>query len=305
MTNWIALAVVLVALAVVVSIGRADVVSNVVPVLEIPVDSEVADMLKKRPNTKLPKNKTQNKAAEKRNMRKTTDMAMLLNDVSSLTIQTVKSKGRAPNSAGMKARGFSFPLPVAKVNSTLCPYASWLKNATSCNPNYKYRSHDGSCNNLLNPLYGRSNTPYKRMLPPAYADTLNAPRTLTTQKKALPNARIVSLTMSPPQPLQRLEDRITQFFTIFGQFLTHDISGTSAITDADGNEKLCPCGSSDPDCALSVNWPKSDPYLNQSCMSVTRSSATFPSTDCKLGMFFRLFASISQIFSKQSFSHQE
>ena len=35
----------------------------------------------------------------------------------------------------------------------------------------KYRSQDGSCNNLQNPLsWGVSNTPFRRVLPPDYGD---------------------------------------------------------------------------------------------------------------------------------------
>lgn len=33
-----------------------------------------------------------------------------------------------------------------------------------------YRSYDGSCNNLKNPVWGMPNTPYNRMLPPNYGD---------------------------------------------------------------------------------------------------------------------------------------
>jgi len=39
-----------------------------------------------------------------------------------------------------------------------------------CNVDQKYRSLDGSCNNLADPVRGRSFTPLARYLPPDYAD---------------------------------------------------------------------------------------------------------------------------------------
>lgn len=37
-------------------------------------------------------------------------------------------------------------------------------------PKSQYRSYDGSCNNLRNPVLGTPNTPYNRLLPPKYGD---------------------------------------------------------------------------------------------------------------------------------------
>ena len=40
----------------------------------------------------------------------------------------------------------------------------------ACRPNSKFRSIDGSCNNLKSPLMGRSNTQLGRYLAPKYDD---------------------------------------------------------------------------------------------------------------------------------------
>lgn len=37
-------------------------------------------------------------------------------------------------------------------------------------PKNRYRSYDGTCNNLRNPILGTPNTPYNRLLPPKYGD---------------------------------------------------------------------------------------------------------------------------------------
>ena len=46
-----------------------------------------------------------------------------------------------------------------------CPW----EPAPTCNPNLQFRSFDGSCNNLKNPSFGRTGTPYQRILLPEYA----------------------------------------------------------------------------------------------------------------------------------------
>lgn len=46
-----------------------------------------------------------------------------------------------------------------------------LPSNIACDPKYKYRSYDGSCNNLLNPRFGQAGTIFQRLMGPAnYAD---------------------------------------------------------------------------------------------------------------------------------------
>lgn len=39
----------------------------------------------------------------------------------------------------------------------------------------RYRSLDGTCNNLQNPIWGASNTAFNRLLPPIYENGFNTP----------------------------------------------------------------------------------------------------------------------------------
>ncbi len=51
-----------------------------------------------------------------------------------------------------------------------------------CNHKDKFRSFDGSCNNLQNPKYGQSFTPVQRLLSNAYLDNVMIPRRAKGQK---------------------------------------------------------------------------------------------------------------------------
>ena len=55
------------------------------------------------------------------------------------------------------------PIPTPEAGT--CPWPTYLCHGTN-----KYRTFDGSCNNLHNPLWGRSFTPTVRFLPSQYGD---------------------------------------------------------------------------------------------------------------------------------------
>ncbi|XP_046564375.1 peroxidase skpo-1-like [Haliotis rubra] len=55
----------------------------------------------------------------------------------------------------------------SNVDDSSCP------SSVECNANDKFRSADGSCNNLANPDWGESFIPMRRFLPPQYDDSIN------------------------------------------------------------------------------------------------------------------------------------
>ena len=82
----------------------------------------------------------------------------------------------------------------AKTNNDIAKDCEWIRDKPMCNPN-KYRSLDGSCNNLKQPNYGRASTPFSRLI----EDTEYAPGTISGPRVArngsdLPSARLLSTT---------------------------------------------------------------------------------------------------------------
>lgn len=90
----------------------------------------------------------------------------------------------------------------------------------TCNPNSKYRTIDGSCNNLREPNYGKSFTPLQRILGNAYADGLTLPR-VNSRGQRLPSTRLVSTTARFNTVNE--DPNFTALLVAFGQFLDHDL----------------------------------------------------------------------------------
>jgi peroxidase len=170
---------------------------------------------------------------------------------------------------------------LAKLPYPICPYN---QNNTCDKCSVVFRTADGSCNNIKFPWWGKSGTPNKRLLPPAYDDFVNEPRVRSViPGKFLPNARKVASTIFQAQP-QTVAVSIdtTQFMTYFGQFIDHDATLTAQATYADGFRKLCPCNSYDSDCQnIAILY---DDYANndQTCMSFVRSLPSVNLFDCFL-----------------------
>lgn len=111
-----------------------------------------------------------------------------------------------------------------KAPAEFCPF----QNVQGCDPNSRYRTVDGSCNNLQNPWWGKSEIPYTRILPPAYDDGILMPRAKSATGQPLPNPREISLNLCTEVP--DVEQFYTHILPIFGQFLAHDITSVSVST---------------------------------------------------------------------------
>ena len=114
-------------------------------------------------------------------------------------------------------------IATAYSQKTSCPFTS---KQIVCDPTIKYRSFDGTCNNLKNVLYGSVNTPYQRFLQPEYADGTDMPRVRSVNAKdSLPNPRILSKTIFS-QTTEK-DNEWLSIYVHFGQFIAHDLSQNS------------------------------------------------------------------------------
>ncbi|XP_014367794.2 uncharacterized protein LOC106718259 [Papilio machaon] len=196
------------------------------------------------------------------------------------------------NSAGAESRTEAgmFPAASALRQSALldqCP----LRTVPKCPPASKrYRTHDGTCNNLSRPRWGSTMTPVQRFLQPSYSDGIQAPRRSVFGSK-LPSAREISSLVHEDQNVEN--HGITHLLMQWGQFLDHDVTSSSQSRGFNGSvPRCCKDGGRDfmpkelmhPEC-LPIAVPPSDPFYGPRgvrCLDFVRSSPA-PRDDCALG----------------------
>uniref|UniRef100_A0A7N8X7U1 Peroxidasin n=1 Tax=Mastacembelus armatus TaxID=205130 RepID=A0A7N8X7U1_9TELE len=158
----------------------------------------------------------------------------------------------------------------------------------------KYRSHDGTCNNLQHPMWGASLTAFERLLKSVYDNGFNLPRGATERLHngyRLPLPRLVSTTMIGTETITS-DDRYTHMLMQWGQFLDHDLDSTvvalsqSRFSDGQLCAQVC---TNDPPC-FPIQFPPNDPRQLRSgarCMFFVRSSPV-----CGSGMTSLLMNSV-------------
>jgi peroxidase len=159
----------------------------------------------------------------------------------------------------MTATAFDFR---ARVSSEGCGRPNQPNN---CNQNVcyhrRYRTFDGSCNNLQHPAWGASFTPYIRLLNANYEDGIG--RMIGSTPGTMPNPRDVThfLLSSGASIPSRANSLLMQF----GQFLSHDLSRNSVTNQ-------CNCGMQAPVCANMLIGVR-DPKRRQApCIPFTRAA---------------------------------
>ncbi|XP_014291722.1 peroxidase [Halyomorpha halys] len=187
--------------------------------------------------------------------------------------------------------------PVFQPDNNISPYPAQTPAASpppTCQPLYapcqhnKFRTIDGSCNNLKNPGWGTPNTRYARLLPHRYSDGIHAPPTSVTGTN-LPGARLVSIVMFPDNPVP---DPVWTLISMqWGQIITHDMSMAMGTTQTKPYAASVQCCSPDgrilipygqaPSSCFAIEIPGDDPLFHkygQMCMSFSRST-----TDADIG----------------------
>ncbi|CAG9759789.1 unnamed protein product [Ceutorhynchus assimilis] len=173
-------------------------------------------------------------------------------------------------------------LPICFTNFTDSFLIELCTNSTfECNTFHKYRSYNGTCNNLKRPVtFGVAYRPFIRAVKPDYADGISAPR-ISKNGGPLPTARAISLEVH--RPSYRDDSKFSVMLAVWGQFLDHDITATALSQKQNGSSISC-CQSQgilSPEC-FPVLIEKDDPFAqyNVTCMEFVRSA---PCPTCCLG----------------------
>ncbi|XP_052775467.1 peroxidasin homolog isoform X2 [Mya arenaria] len=169
----------------------------------------------------------------------------------------------------------------------------------------KYRTLDGTCNNLQHPSWGSANSALQRLLPPHYENGFNAPKGWTRGRLYngvhLPSPRLVSSLMMSTEVVST-DHSETHMLMQWGQFIDHDIDLTPQSVSQhifnDGRRCNETCENSFP--CFPIPVPPSDQRVHgQSCLGFHRSSAT-----CNTGttsIFFKTFAHRQQLNALTSY----
>lgn len=152
----------------------------------------------------------------------------------------------------------------------------------SCNRKQRYRTLDGLCNNLIYPCRGSVNTPFRRLLPPDYADKRSKPRESENRRQSLPNAR--SFTSEVFKDESRLSKSLAHMSMTWGQFIDHDITLSAQQTrNCPTKQQECTKGPNRGEC-FGVTVPPNDPHFTKvgvKCLHVIRSAPAGPTKcDC-------------------------
>ncbi|KAJ7374149.1 hypothetical protein OS493_009487 [Desmophyllum pertusum] len=140
----------------------------------------------------------------------------------------------------------------------------------------RYRTLDGSCNNLCNITRGSALRPFSRLLAAAYQDGEQAPRSLGSNNRPLPNARNISTIVFVSSTGN--DDNTTANFThvtmTWGQFLDHDITLTQGNETVECGNNSLPCRGPEVGCIGIDILQGNELRDNQSavCMPLSRSA---------------------------------
>ncbi|XP_033758659.1 chorion peroxidase-like [Pecten maximus] len=208
----------------------------------------------------------------------TSSKAIALAEFADLVVETAKDTATRLNvqtAPGIRRAlskvGTNFLVPAKR----RCPFSN-----PRCDSSSQYRTIDGSCNNLNNPLWGRAFTAFERFLPPAYDDGVNSPRTKGVFRKPLPSARNVSLEVHTNLGVRA--KKLSHLAMEFGQFVSHDIQ-MNALAKGYGGRNLNCCRFKKRKNCFHIPVASNDEFFDKTCLNFVRALPA-PSLDCRLGV---------------------
>ncbi|KAL3076471.1 hypothetical protein niasHT_039960 [Heterodera trifolii] len=142
------------------------------------------------------------------------------------------------------------------------------QTATNCKKNLcyhlKFRSFDGTCNNLEKPLRGAAFMPFARLKPSIYDDNLGAP--VASLNRLRPSSREASRLML--SSASEIPVRWNALFMQWGQFIAHDVAKTTML-----NNQICASCKPEGGQCFSVMLSRMDPTFGRFlCLPVARSA---------------------------------
>lgn len=151
----------------------------------------------------------------------------------------------------------------------------------------RYRTINGTCNNIEHPDWGSALIPFRRSIPPWYEDGISSPRkkSIYGLRPPLPSPLVVSKRVH--RPLYRKDPQFTVMLAVWGQFLDHDITATAVGRAENGIPIQCCTGAWQEKFEESTDHPECLPVFEKPapdeemvCMEFIRSA---PAPSCCLG----------------------
>ncbi|XP_043251022.1 uncharacterized protein LOC122396559 [Colletes gigas] len=165
------------------------------------------------------------------------------------------------------------------------------RGVPDCPPaSLRYRTSDGSCNNLRNLWWGSAMSAMQRFLPAVYGDGIQSVRR-SVSGRPLPSARQVTAVIHEDKDIPLTS--ITHMLMQWGQFVDHDMTATGQSRGFNGTVPQCclnfgagfqPPEFMHPEC-LPIVVSSQDSFfspLGVKCLEFLRSGSA-PSEDCKFG----------------------
>lgn len=128
------------------------------------------------------------------------------------------------NSAGSAARNSSPNIDRFKAQSDSGQNVAdrcFSGKSYGCDARAKYRTVDGTCNNLRRPWWGSVNTAHVRLMEPYYEDGVSEYRRSQADGTELPSARLLSRIFLPDA---NVSDIHTRMYLQFSQLVAHDVT---------------------------------------------------------------------------------
>ncbi|VDO54092.1 unnamed protein product, partial [Onchocerca flexuosa] len=154
-----------------------------------------------------------------------------------------------------------------------------------CSTN-KYRTIDGTCNNIMHPNWGANGTPMQRIIEPFYANGIDEPRASIIDGNELPNVRYLSNLFFVKKHLPIL--KVNTMVALWAHFVYTDLVHIGSLQLFNEEEQTpLPCCAPEikqhPECkpiVISKNDPSYSGFLD--CLPYTR-TAPAPRSKCELG----------------------